>query len=92
MFLHANLLKHAAGAREGNTFTHIKTVPDARKNAAALDGARMWVYTGQGRGMCVDLEVDGGQDGVLIQTWEEGGGLPGLEHLFYSEGGRAGGW
>lgn len=93
LFLHANLLKHTSGVRRGSTFTHIKTLaaPHASKNDPALDGARMWVYTGRGRGMCVDLEVEGKEEAV-VYTWEEGGGLKGLEALFYDNGGKAGGW
>ncbi|CED82623.1 Alpha-mannosyltransferase [Phaffia rhodozyma] len=120
LFLHANLLKHTAGVRQGSTFTHIKYINPSSSSSTSstykfgagglltpqetsarsdeLDGAKMYVYTGKRRGMCVDVEfedfTDGGnQEGkVELVEWEKGNGLKGLEDMFYKYGGRAGGW
>lgn len=91
LFLHANLLKHTSGVSRGSTFTKIKSAPSPDANSSSLDSARMWVYDGPGRGMCVDLEVGEGEKEAVVQDWDDVA-LRGLESFFYDEGGRAGGW
>ncbi|KAL7412809.1 mannosyltransferase putative-domain-containing protein [Mrakia frigida] len=100
LFIHANLLKHTASLPRGSVFSHIKsirpsikTTPEGKREG--LDGARGWVYQGPGRGMCVDLEWVGGEegesgkDGVETKEWE---GAKEFEDLFWEMGGKVGGW
>lgn len=104
LFMHSNLLKHAANVHPGITFTHLKRMTVHDYSEPTLNWAHQWVYFGAFRGMCTDLEL-----------WDEGRGLTdvqremqhvetvelssipgqpfdGFEDYFFAEGGRAGGW
>lgn len=92
LFLHANLLKHTSGVSRGSTFSKIKSAPSPMADSPSLDSARMWVYDGPWRGMCVDLEMgEGAAKQAVVEDWDDVG-VRGLEDWYYDEGGRGGGW
>ncbi|ODN99302.1 hypothetical protein I350_07468 [Cryptococcus amylolentus CBS 6273] len=103
LFVHSNLLKHLGGAglKRGTLFTHIRRLSDDYVSSPALNHAHSFVYNGNVRGMCLDLEwhADTPQEvkeEVGVETVgvgeEEGGVFGGFEEAWWEEGGRVGGW
>lgn len=101
LFMHSNLLKHISGVREGSTFTHLRRMSMDDYTDPSLNQAHMWVYWGNGRGMCTDIELRNNGDDlevqgqyIMTQALDEVEGQPfyGFEEMFFKEGGRAGGW
>ncbi|ORY32097.1 mannosyltransferase putative-domain-containing protein [Naematelia encephala] len=107
LFVHSNLLKHlsAAGLHNGNLFTHVKRMHNDDPKLPILNHVRSWVYTGSGRGMCLDLDWHGTAEEDLTEQERrenypellavdelEGKPLAGFEAAFFEEGGRIGGW
>ncbi|WVQ70433.1 uncharacterized protein L199_008660 [Kwoniella botswanensis] len=103
LFVHSNLLKHlgSSGLGKGNLFTHIRRMSNDYASNPSLNYAHSWVYMGQARGMCLDLDWhDHTPQEIRDVEWpetisvveEEGGVFDGFEDIWFEEGGRIGGW
>ncbi|WVQ98408.1 hypothetical protein IAU59_005531 [Kwoniella sp. CBS 9459] len=103
LFVHSNLLKHlgSGGLGKGSLFTHIRRMSNDYAHNPSLNYAHTWVYTGNGRGMCLDLDWhDNVPESIRSEEWvetiqvgqEEGGVFEGFEDSWFDEGGRIGGW
>ncbi len=77
---------------------------DDSAHSQTLNYARSFVYMGEARGMCLDLEWHPNADDLSAEERErvkietikvediEGGVFEGFENAFFEEGGRIGGW
>ncbi|OCF31451.1 hypothetical protein I316_06853 [Kwoniella heveanensis BCC8398] len=103
LFVHSNLLKHlgSGGLGKGSLFTHIRRMSNDYSHNPSLNYAHSWVYTGSGRGMCLDLDWhDNVPENIRSEEWvetiqvgqEDGGVFEGFEDSWFEEGGRIGGW
>ncbi|KAL1406138.1 hypothetical protein Q8F55_007821 [Vanrija albida] len=106
LFVHSNLLKHLQGLRQrGNVFTHVKRMAADTIDDPTLNYAHMYVYTGAGQGMCLDLQMHGtaaqalsedqrnSQVPLTLEVGElEGEPFKGFEDAFFDAGGFVGGW
>ncbi|KAJ4393932.1 hypothetical protein N0V93_003149 [Gnomoniopsis smithogilvyi] len=96
LFVHANLLKHMSGVKQGQAFPHLRrlslTQDDVRVDGqTALDSVVGGAQQISGRGLCSDIWAF--RSGVNIETVDAsvafGGLLDGFEARY---GGRAGSW
>ncbi|WVR04936.1 hypothetical protein IAU60_001948 [Kwoniella sp. DSM 27419] len=103
LFVHSNLLKHLGGwgLAKGSLFTHIRRMSNDYSPNPSLNYAHSWVYTGNQRGMCLDLEwrdtvPEGIKQSEQVETVpveeEEGRVFDGFADAWFDEGGRIGGW
>ncbi|KAK4684123.1 alpha 1,2-mannosyltransferase, partial [Tremellales sp. Uapishka_1] len=106
LFVHSNLVKHlgAAGLSKGKLYTHVKRPSMNDYTEPTLNHAHLYVYTGNSRGMCTDLDWHDDARGMTdeeksvqyIETIElgelEGDPFAGFEDAWWDEGGRVGGW
>ncbi|WWC85151.1 uncharacterized protein L201_000008 [Kwoniella dendrophila CBS 6074] len=103
LFVHSNLLKHlgSSGLGKGSLFTQIRRMSNDYTHNPSLNYAHSWVYIGEARGMCLDLDWHNHTpDEIKTNEWpetigvyeEEGGVFDGFEDSWFDEGGRIGGW
>ncbi|KAH8886152.1 hypothetical protein GQ53DRAFT_658557 [Thozetella sp. PMI_491] len=103
LFIHANLLKHMAGFRQGEVFSHM------RRLSLAQDDVRLLYGDGEvrpldsiaggareilGRGLCSDIWSFG--DSTTVETVDTkdafGGLMAGFEQVYVGKSGRLGAW
>ncbi|KAK8870047.1 hypothetical protein IAR55_000617 [Kwoniella newhampshirensis] len=103
LFVHSNLLKHLGGSGlgKGSLFKQIRRMSDDYSSNPSLNYAHSFVYTGGGRGMCLDLDWHDNaplevKDELWVETVNvdevEGAVFDGFEDAWFDEGGRIGGW
>lgn len=106
LFVHANLLKHQAGARKGDAFRQMRRLSLSQDDVRAVVSKEMmgrmpldFVVGGArdipGRGLCSDIWAfgDGPSSVETVDTTETFGALMGdFEQRYFDSGVRVGGW
>lgn len=103
LFVHANLLKHMSGVRQGEVFLQMRRLSldqdDVRLEyehgeEEPLDSAVGGAREIRGRGLCSDIWAFG--EGAVVETVDAtatfGGLMAGFEEGYFGYGGRPGAW